>query len=416
MRVRFDSDFEVADVYNAGRGQWTLAAGGPLRIPTELAAPGEAAAEIARANRERSLSVQLSEDVNPARPVGARLQGVTGVLGHDGRGQRLLLEGLPAVEDPGAPDAPPRATGALRLVGLNLLNYFNGDGRGGGFPTERGARTPDDFTAQQSRLKAALAQLQPHLLAVQELENDGFGPHSAARSLQALLRAATGTAWSVVDPGVGPLGGDVITVGLFYRADRLVPLGPAETLGSTPFAGLSRQPLAQRFSVRGGESSLWIVVNHLKSKGGCPETGPNRDRGDGQGCWNPARLAAARALTEWLQSLIARSGTDRALVLGDMNAWRQEEPIQAFRQAGYRDLVALRSGLPQYSYVYFGQRGTLDYAFASPSLEPLTQAAFIWHINADMPRGLTLPQPWLRASDHDPVVVDLDFSQASTSD
>jgi hypothetical protein len=416
MRVRFGADLELADVYNAHRGQWTLATGGPLRIPTEIAAPGQEAAWIARENAERALAVQLPGKAFPPLAAGARVRGLLGVLGHDGRGPRMLLEELPAIEDPGKPEAPPPATGALRLAGLNLLNYFNGDGRGGGFPGERGARSAEEFATQQSRLSAAVARLRPDLLAVQELENDGFGPDSAARSLIGVLQQATGETWAVIDPRAGPLGGDVITVGLFYRPERLVPVGPAETLGSTPFAGLSRQPLAQRFRERDGNGSLWIVVNHLKSKGGCPETGPNRDQDDGQGCWNPARVAAVRELTEWLQALIARSDTDRALVLGDMNAWRQEDPIRSFHQAGYRDLVALRSGLPQYSYLYFGRRGTLDYAFASPSLIPHTRGAFIWHINAAMPRGQVLAWPWLRASDHDPVIVDLDFSQASTSD
>jgi predicted extracellular nuclease len=107
---------------------------------------------------------------------------------------------------------------------------------------------------------------------------------------------------------------------------------------------------------------------------------------------------------------------EHVLILGDMNAWRREDPIRAFRDAGYVELLEKLSGLPQYSFLYFGQRGTLDYAFASPSLARAARRAFIWHINADWPGGMALPQPWLRMSDHDPVIVDLEFSQAATSD
>jgi predicted extracellular nuclease len=55
----------------------------------------------------------------------------------------------------------------------------------------------------------------------------------------------------------------------------------------------------------------------------------------------------------------------------------------------------------------------------TPSLSALAQSArraFIWHVNADWPGGMALPQPWLRMSDHDPVIVDLELSQAATSD
>ena len=34
---------------------------------------------------------------------------------------------------------------------MNLLNLFNGDGQGGGFPTERGAKTPEALRAQVAR-------------------------------------------------------------------------------------------------------------------------------------------------------------------------------------------------------------------------------------------------------------------------
>ena len=79
------------------------------------------------------------------------------------------------------------------------------------------------------------------------------------------------------------------------------------------------------------------------------------------------------------------------------------------------DLVEHLDGLPQHSFRYFGQAGTLDYAFASPQLVGRARSASIWHINADWPRNMDLPAPWLRMSDHDPVVIDLDFNQASTS-
>ena len=414
MRVTVDGPLSLTDAFNGYRGLWTLSAGTPLRLPTEDGPPGPAAAERARSDRQHSLHIALPGTDFPGAPVGTSVSRVQGVFGHLDERQQLLLETIPQM-DLGTPNpVDPPAAGHLRVVSLNLLNYFNGDGRGGGFPTARGARTPADFQRQQQRTQAALDLMQPHLLAVQELENDGFGRFSAARSLLDLLNAVGPDDWAVINPEGDSIGDDIITVGLFYRQQLLQPVGPAELLQGPAFE-LSRVPLAQLFREQASGQELLVVVNHLKSKGRCPSDGPNADQGDGQGCWNRARVDAVRALDTWLNELSLRTGTRRILILGDMNAWRQEEPIQAYREAGYVDLVEALTGLPQHSFVYFGQRGTLDYALTTPALRALARRAFIWHINADWPRDMPLPQPWLRNSDHDPVVVDLELSQAATS-
>ena len=258
--------------------------------------------------------------------------------------------------------------------------------------------------------------MQPTVIAVQELENDGFGEFSASRSLLDLLEKAVPGEWAAVETQASQVGGDVIKVGLFYRADFLEAVGRPHVLDSQPFRHLSRQPLAQLFRDRASDVQFLVAANHLKSKGSCPDSGPNTDQQDGQGCWNPARVEAARAVTDWVERLVQGTGTARALILGDMNSHRQEDPIRAFRKAGLTDLVEQYSGLPQHSYVYWGEAGTLDYAFATSALTHDVHRAEIWHINADWPQRVALPQPWLRFSDHDPVILDLDFSQPATSD
>lgn len=415
MRVTLPAALTLTDTYNMHRGEWVVSAGGALRLATEDSEPGRAAGRQERQNRQRSLSVTLPPGPPAALPVGTELGGLTGVLGHGGARQSLYAEAVPSIRRPDLPAIEPPADGHLRIVSLNLLNFWNGDGRGGGFPTERGARSPQEFAAQKDRTRAALSRMQPHLLAVQELENDGFGPHSAAQSLLDVLNGTGHDDWRAVDPG-GRIGGDVITVGLFYRAGLLEPMGAPRVLQGAAFERLSRQPLAQRFRARSSGQAFWAVVNHLKSKGSCPESGADADRDDGQGCWNAARVRAVEALAPWLDELAAATGTTRVIVLGDMNSWRREDPIRAFRAAGWHELVEELSGLPQHSFLYFGQRGTLDYAFASPQMRREARRAFIWHINADWPRDMDQPAPWLRVSDHDPVVVDVSFSQSATSD
>nr|NIL94713.1 hypothetical protein [Woeseiaceae bacterium]NIP21375.1 hypothetical protein [Woeseiaceae bacterium] len=105
--------------------------------------------------------------------------------------------------------------------------------------------------------------------------------------------------------------------------------------------------------------------------------------------------------------------------IGDMNAYFMEDPIEVFRSAGLVDLLAGESN--PYSYVFGGQSGALDHAFATSSLAPQVTGALEWHINADEPPVLDYNlefgrDPSLfdaatpyRASDHDPTLVGLDL-------
>jgi predicted extracellular nuclease len=415
MRISFDQTLTLTDVYKLSAGEATFSANGVLRVPTEVQMPGEATQAQEKENRAHSVVATLPTRKGPV-PVGSTVPALTGVLGHDGRNPRLLLESTPDFTTPLFADAPARSAGTVRIVNSNLLNFFNGDGQGEGFPTERGAESHEEFVDQSARIRAVMARLQPDLLAVQELENDGFGPLSAARSLLALLNETGNGDWTYIEPGTEKIGTDVITVGFFYRKQVLESVGPARVLDSPEFQGLSRQPLAQLFRhIDSGETFL-AAVNHLKSKGRCPEGGGNADQDDGQGCWNQARVSAVIAELPWLEDLASSSGTDRIIVLGDMNAWRLEDPIRRLTDSGYIELVEQLSGLPQHSFLYWGQIGTLDYALATPAMAEFARSAVIWHINANWPREMKQPLPWLRASDHDPVVVDFDFSHSTTPD
>jgi len=416
MRIILDQELTVIDVYNLHRGEVILNAKGELLAPVEIGPPGPSAVSMAKKNREWSVPTAIPGSKQAVIPRGTTVTQINGIMGNKGTGQIFLLE-LPLGGN------LPHSTGLrtleknnIRMASFNLLNYFNGDGEGGGFPTARGAKTHDDFLAQAKRIRSAISIMQPHLLAVQELENDGFGPQSAARSLVELLNASGQGKWSAVETESARIGGDVITVGLFYRSDRLATVGPAYTLDSKPFQNLSRQPLAQLFEDRSSGQSFLVASNHFKSKGSCQKTGENADQRDGQGCWNPARVAAAKAVSEWMNGLAVKSGTNRILIFGDMNAARFEDPVRTLRDHGFTELVEQFSDLPQYTHVYKGEAATLDYAFASEALLSSVSHAEIWHINAGWPQKMELPDPWLRSSDHDPVVVDLDFSQSDTSD
>jgi uncharacterized protein len=434
MRVRIAASLTVIGTHRTRRDGTLMASfGGRLTAPTESTTPGPAAKAVAADNARRTLRLDDRSDVeSPATPwylptgvprTGSRLSRVEGVLDQRGDGYRLQLKVAPMLSAAPRPRAP-KVGGDLRVVAFNLENLFNGDGRGGGFPTPRGARTAEEYRAQLDRHLATIRALKPDVLALMELENDGYGPDSSIAALVAAMRAAgLGDDWRFVDAGEGP-GADQIRVALLYRAGRVDAVGAPAMLTGGPFERSSRVPLAQSFRAVGDVTPgpvFTIAVNHFKSKGCGNPTGADADQGDGQGCWNATRTESARRLSAWLHSDPTRSGSDLAMIVGDLNAYGMEDPIQTLIADGWRDAYAGR-GAPPYSYVFDGQTGRLDHALLSSSLGERLVGAAKWHSNTDEPERVEAadqakqqadaraaearpaPNPW-RSSDHDPLLL-----------
>jgi uncharacterized protein len=103
------------------------------------------------------------------------------------------------------------------------------------------------------------------------------------------------------------------------------------------------------------------------------------------------------------------------VVLGDLNAYTQEDPVRALRDAGLTDLGE-RFDPGRYSYVFDGRSGSLDHALATPSLTAQVTGLAHWNVNAvesaayqyDGDPALYAPDPY-RSSDHDPLVLGLDL-------
>lgn len=424
MRVRIEAPLTVTGTHALERyGELTVSFAGRQWQPSELALPGtpEHARLVAANARQRLLLDDGSAQRNPAAiaylgraatpRVGSRVRAVEGILERRHGSWRVQVE-QPLVLEPAARPQPPGVAGNLRVAAFNLENLFNGDGRGGGFPTPRGARTPQALQAQLAKLVASVQGLDPDIAALMELENDGYGADSSIAQLVDALNAG-GARWRFVDPGRGP-GSDSIRVGLIYRADRVTPRGSPAMLEGGPFGEHSRVPLAQAFTRKGGKRELLVVANHFKSKGCSEAQGADRDQGDGQGCWNATRTESAQRLHAWLQAGASGRRARHIVLLGDFNAYAMEDPLHWLRtEGGWVDALAGVGEARPYSYVYDGMSGRLDHALLSPALAPLLRGAAEWHINADEPddagyAGRNEPGPW-RSSDHDPLLLGFDL-------
>jgi uncharacterized protein len=448
MLVSIPQALIVAENYNLGRfGQVMLTYGDRMYIPTNVARPGPDADAVMQENSRRRIFLDDGSSAQNPDPVpyppsgltalntlrsGDQIADITGVIEHSYGFYRVHpVAPVTLITENPRPDEPPAVGGEVTVAAFNVLNYFNGNGQGGDFPTPRGARTPEEFERQNAKIVAALLALDADVIGLMEIENDGDGPDSAVATLVDELNAVAGdgTYAYVPDPDGFELpiensreGGDEIKVAMIYRPARVTPVGDSMTTTAPPF-DQRRPSLAQTFdSVADGER-FTVVVNHFKSKG-CSGAGSlDRAQGDGQGCFNAERTQAALTLIAWLANDPTGSGDPDVLIIGDLNAYGMEDPLMAFQGAGYVNLLKKYLGTRDYSYIYYGEAGTLDHILASASLDGQVSGAAVWHINADEPRVLDYTMNYktdaqhttlyddgpFRSSDHDPVLVGLNL-------
>ncbi|QSX74215.1 ExeM/NucH family extracellular endonuclease [Lysobacter arenosi] len=421
MTLRVDAPLLLADSGDLGKhGRVLASVGERLWQSTERAEPGSDAQRAVVADNARRQLWLEANDGTAAWPDGlaqarngSRLDGVSGVLDQAQSGYRLQLDAMPTLHAAARPQ-PPQVPGDFRIAALNLENLFNGDGHGGGFPTPRGARTSAELTAQLAKHVATINGLDADIVALMELENDGYGRDSSIATLVDALNAQGGT-WRFVDAGQGP-GDNAIRVGLIYRSDRVRTQGRPATMEGGPFGPHSRAPMAQAFvPLKDGRvdgSTFVVVPNHFKSKGCSGAEGADRDQGDGAACWNATRTLSARVLASFLLANPTGYGRALTLLVGDFNAYARESPLRTLEDDGWRDAFAVAGVASPYSYVYDGQLGRLDHALLSPALAQRLRGAAEWHSNADEPDSAGYRAggagPW-RSSDHDPLLLGFDL-------
>lgn len=466
MLVTLQGAMQVQQNFLQARfGQVTLGAG-RHQTPTNLHRPNSAqASALAELQaRSRLLLDDASSAQNPnptpfVLPGGVLRAGdgvgnLTGVLDFGPATNSLAVPGLYRLQATVAPTFTalnPRPAGLrgmgndkIKVASMNVLNFFTtftngqtafgGTGQGCTVGTSttagncRGASNTEEYLRQRDKIVRAIAGLNADVIGLMEIQNnDNVAVQALVDALNSQARVGPYAALALPSQGTGT---DAIRVAMIYRPLRVtpqgVPLSDAAAINNRPtlaqaFAG----PNGQRFSV---------VVNHFKSKGSCPGAGDpdapgNLDIGDGQGCWNGTRVRQAQQLRSFVASVQAASASPDVLLIGDLNAYGQEDPIFDLTSNGFVDQAA-RFNPEAYSYVFDGQAGRLDHAISSATLSPKIVGTAIWHINADesvaYDYNLEFKQPACptcapdpanrfdpyRSSDHDPVVVTIDLNAA----
>ena len=433
MLVEFSQPLAVVETFQVGQfGQLTLALNGRQFNPTN----GNVSATAVQNRLERIVLDDGSTASNPnptpyfsaagsagTRRVGDTAQKLTGILSHSFGAYRVQPTIAPVFTQANArPVAPPSLTGDIKVSSFNVLNYFTTLQSQSALA--RGADTAAEFTRQQAKIVEAIALLDADVLGLEEIENNN---DVATQSLVAALNAKLG-AGTYAAVNSGKFGADVIKVDMLYKPAKVKRIGstvlPTGTDLTNYVAASGRPPLAQRFASVANNGSFWFVVNHFKSKG-CGSPATTTDPDVGQGCFNLARTAQAKALNSFVAKLQA-GGEGDVLIMGDINSYLLEDPPKALEAAGHESLLKRLPANDRYSYVFNGESGALDHAYASSTLKSQVTGVGVWHINADEPTVLDYntefktddryaPTPY-RASDHDPVLVALTLAADTAVD
>lgn len=441
MLITFPQSLTVSQLRNLARfGEVLLSGDGRQYAFTNLYVPDVAgysahveAVALRRIHMDDGLRSENSGKALPIRN-GDEIASLTGVLrysrGSGGAGSeayRLMPTIEPQFESANPRPAIPAVGGSLHIAIVNLNNYFSTVDTGQGIcgPSGdsgcRGADSVEEFTRQHDKIITALTMMDTDIVALAELENN---TRESSQSIVDGLNANSGAGtYDFIDTGT--IGSDAIKVGLLYKPAVVQPVGDFAVLDSgvdVRFKDNRHRPvLAQTFETVSGNERFTVLANHLKSKGSNCDSDGDPDIGDGQGNCSATRALAAAAMIDWIATDPTSSGDTDFLVAGDFNTNTMGDAMALFESAGYVNVAETLIGGAAYSFEFDGQFGTLDHAVASPGLAAKIVDAAEWHINADeaqlndynleFGRDPTLFDPTspYRASDHDPLIIGIDF-------
>ncbi len=461
MLVSFPQSLVITEYFRLdGEGEITLSTQRDFQF-TQDNAPGvaefqEFAAELAL---RRIVLDDASNEDNPVPipyPIpalsfdnffrgGDLVDNVTGVVGFNTNRNLYAIQPINTIPDSTfeftnvnpRPDSAPEVGGNIKVVSFNVLNYFSTiDGQGtctdgltGGTVDCRGADSDEEFARQNQKIISALVALDADVVGLVELENNGYGANSSISVLVDSLNTFLGSeVYDFIDADlltstVDALGNDAIKVGIIYKSGTVKPVGRTATLaGEAPFVtpNENRVPLLQAFEDLSSGEQFIFIVNHFKSKGGSG-SGLDADQGDGQGQFNNRRLQASQAILDWLNTDPSSTGIQNIIIAGDLNSYAKEDPIQLFLNNGFTNLL---DEAGNYSFLFDGQFGSLDYILVSNNLTEKVSGIAEWHVNADEAdafdynledrEGLeNLFSPsFIRNSDHDPLIAGFNFAPA----
>ncbi len=270
----------------------------------------------------------------------------------------------------------------LHIVGQNAANYVSNLEA-----SNSSCATEAEFESKTNKIANAFLALQADIVAICEVERnddilgyivnamntiygenvytyitDGLYAHASAGNYQSLKS------------------------GYIYRSDKVTPQGS----NTSPYRSgeYCARLRIQAFKENSTNEVFVLSMNHFKAKDS------SADAGEGTRMENVSNLIYA------LGNI--KSDPD-ILIMGDLNAYMGEAPIEALENKGYEEQL-VRFDSEAYTYIYRGQKGILDHAMANSTMAGQITGARAYHIN-------TAGGYSYKYSDHDAVLVGLNLGK-----
>jgi len=408
--VEIDDNLQISDSYQFNKYGQLLLSKGELIQETELFDAQDDSLEIAHLTLQQELNSIYVDDLSDLKfpqidslyidpfkvVVGAKCYKIKGFVSQYNKIYKVRLVNDLIVEQSDPPNLIDLDSD-LKIMNFNLYNLFNGNGKKEGFPTSRGAKSYDLYQLQLKKLASAIYAVDPDILALMEIENDGEDEFSSIQQLCDYLNEQGDRKYEIAYTQ-GIVGDYPIKTGIIYDASVVETKYKAQYHNHPDF---SRPSLFQRF-IYNDSLEFVLCTNHFKSKGSRNAKGLDLDQKDGQASYNYKRTLQAKALLDIIDSLYF---DENIIVLGDFNAYSKEDPIQALQSTNLHRLETVK-----HSYLYKGKNGSLDHVFVSDNFKDHIDQVYTWNINSIYPNWINYSHTladssYLRSSDHNPMVI-----------
>ncbi|SFE00337.1 hypothetical protein SAMN05428981_10360 [Bacillus sp. OV194] len=311
----------------------------------------------------------------------------------------------------------------LTIASFNVENFSaNKDGKDG-TSDEKAGRIADSIV---HNLNA------PDIVGLIEMQ-DGDGPvndgktdaKDSADRLINEIKAKGGPSYEYtdiapIDGKDGGIPGGNIRVAFIYNPDRVslapgtkgtatqaveykngkLSLNPGRIDPTNPAFENSRKPLAAQFMFN--EEKVTVIANHFNSKGGDqPMFGKNQPPVLSS---EVQRLQIAGIVNNFVKSIKADDPKANVVLLGDFNDFEFTPALEEVKGNELSDMIQEVPYPERYSYSYQGNAQVLDHILVSNNLKKDTNVDIV-HINSQF------MEQHGRASDHDPVVVQVKLKE-----
>ncbi len=270
----------------------------------------------------------------------------------------------------------------LHIVGQNAANYVSNLEA-----SNSSCSTQQEFESKTNKIANAFLALQADIVAICEVERSDDILGYIVNAMNTIYGE---NVYTYITDGLyaHASSGDYQSLksGYIYRSDKVTPQGS----NTSPYRSgeYCARLRIQAFKENSTNEVFVLSMNHFKAKDSSADAGEN------------TRLQNVSNLISALRNI----ATDPdILIMGDLNSYMGEAPIEALEEEGYEEQL-VRFDSEAYTYIYRGQRGILDHAMANSTMAGQITGARAYHIN-------TAGGYNYKYSDHDAVLVGLNLGK-----